>query len=279
MASVHDEMEHVIDKSDVTFGEKIGSGAFGNVFKVALKTKDGSFIDAAAKSVSLKEKREIEVLSKLKHNNVITYYGFLEREDSVVIITELAPKGDLRTFLSDSQNDLGQDLMLRWVREAGSGIQYLHQNDFVHKDIKASNYLIMNDYTLKLTDFGTAGSLEHTTGTRGHGTVRWMAPEVISGRKRSKMSDIFSYGIVIFEITSREIPFTNLQSRKAIMDAVVGGKRPVIPMDTPETLRLMMQMCWNGEYDKRPTIDQAIKFLDTGKLDGESFVYIKIFLF
>ena len=262
------ESDYLIDESDITFGDKIGSGAFGNVFKVALKMKDGRVVEAAAKSISLKGDSEIEILSKLKHNNIITYFGVLRREDSVIIVTELAPKGDLRTFLSDSRNDLGQDLTLRWIREAGSGIQYLHQNDFVHKDIKASNYLIMNDHTLKLSDFGTAGSLEHTTGTRGHGTVRWMAPEVISGRKRSKMSDIFSYGIVIFEITSREIPFSNLQSRKAIMDAMVGGKRPVIPRDTPEKLRLMMQMCWNGEYDKRPTIDQALRFFDTGELDG-----------
>ncbi len=153
--------------------------------------------------------------------------------------------------------------MKKWTKEAAEGIRYLHQQKTAHKDVKSSNFLISSDDVLKLCDFGTVGNVDNTMKTEHRkGTVRWMAPEVIEKEIRSTKSDVYSYGIVTWEICSREVPFAKLQTRKEIMDAVIEGKRPKIPRNCPNILRKIMESCWQEDYQDRPTMDEVVEMLE-----------------
>ena len=261
-----DQPDFEIQSTNIEYGEEIGKGAFGRVFHVKLKTADGQVVEAAAKRIELSEKSELELkyMSELNHKNIIKYYGFMKEETSITVVTELATKGDLQRYLQTSTAPLQEELMKKWAIDAAEGIHYLHQRDLVHKDIKSSNYLITEENSLKLGDFGTVGDLEKTTDTQHRqGTVRWMAPEVIEKKIRSKRSDVYSYGIVTWEICSRKIPFVKLETRIDIMEAIVDGKRPEVPSGCPVDLRKVMECCWRQDHQERPTMEEVLGMLNT----------------
>ena len=164
MASCDDETYLSLNKSDIKFGEPIGKGSFGTVFKVTLRTSDGVLKEAAAKKIGSSKQSDDELMfmSKLKHKNIITFYGFIRERTELTIITELASKGDLQNYLQRSRDPLPKELVKKWTKEAAEGICHLHQQHAVHKDIKSSNFLITVDDTLKLCDFGTVGILDET---------------------------------------------------------------------------------------------------------------------
>ncbi len=262
-----EEESQALDPSSVIFGDLIGSGGFAQVYKVKLTTKDGEVIDAAAKVQHSITVTELDYLTKLRHPNIITLLGYYRDERALTIITELAEKGDLYTFLQKAQAGLDKELESRWMREAAKGLQYLHQHKVVHRDIKAANYLIMADDTLKLGDFGLVKELDQTMSTVGAGTTRWLAPEVFDTMKRSAMSDVYSFAIVIWEILYRKKPFADLESDFFVQNAVCDGQRPPIEDDCPRRYRWLMEKGWHWDYQQRPTMNTVMEILeaDEGK--------------
>ncbi|XP_072016180.1 mitogen-activated protein kinase kinase kinase 7-like [Amphiura filiformis] len=256
-----------LDPSSVIFGDKIGEGGFAVVYKVQLTTKDGGIVEAAAKNVDmLNNEAEIEYLAKLQHPYIITLLGYFRDDWSLTIVTEFAEKGDLQSYLKKTKDGLGTELESRWIKESAKGLQYLHHNKVVHRDIKSANYLIMADDTLKLGDFGLAKELDQTMSTVGAGTTRWIAPEVFSNLKRSKMSDVYSYAIVIWEILYRKIPFADLESEFFIKCAVCDGERPEIREDCPSRYRWLMENGWHWDYQQRPDMDTIADVLEADEV-------------
>ena len=265
MANHSEEKRHEISVSDIQYEETIGKGSFGHVFRVKLKTYDNDEeIKAAAKKVPLSKTsdEELKVLSRLKHKNIIGYLGFIKEQTTLTIVTELAVKGDLHTYLH-SNKPLADDLKKKWITEAAEALHYLHQNQFIHRDVKSSNFLISVDDILKLGDFGTSGYLDETENTaHGRGTARWMAPEVIKTGTRSTKSDVYSYGIVTWEICTHEVPYSRLETKAAIMDAVVSGRRPVIPRECPVVFQKIIRKCWLDDYHERPPMEDVVQLLN-----------------
>ena len=267
MATCTDQ-SYVIDKGDVTYKEQIGKGTFGTVFKVTLNTRDGRIKEAAAKGVvaTTQSDEELKFLSRFQHKNLIAFYGYFLDEQKLILITELATKGDLQSFLQSTNEPLPHELIKKWTKEAAEALHYLHEKNTAHKDVKSSNFLITGDDVLKLSDFGTVGIVDATTKTEHRkGTARWMAPEVIEQEVRSLKSDVYSYGIVTWEICAREIPFTKLKTKVEIMDAVTEGQRPQIPQHCPVVLRKVMESCWRAEHQERPSMGEVLQMLDSDR--------------
>ncbi|XP_072045522.1 mitogen-activated protein kinase kinase kinase 7-like [Amphiura filiformis] len=263
--------DNILDPASVTYGDKIGEGGFAVVFKAQLKTTDGASISVAAKRLDGLDRTEIDYLSKLRHPNIITYFGYFKDDKhlmtAITIVTELAGNGDLKSHLRSSTDPLVHDLSQKWITEAAEGIQYLHQKGVVHRDVKSANYLLMSDNTLKLGYFGLAKDLDETMSTVSSGTVRWMAPEVVRDLKRSKKSDVYAYTIVVWEILHRGRPFDELETDLAIMTAVCDGERPVIRDGCLDRFRWIMENGWHWDYQQRPTMDEIVSILeaDEGK--------------
>lgn len=199
---------------------------------------------------------EIQVMKAIQHPNVITFYGVHEEIGDIYIMMELAENGDVRRFLDrlhDMKDKLPMAILWKWALESACGIHYLHGMNHIHRDIKSLNYLITKDFTIKLGDLGLAKFMEGTQQTsRARGTCRWMAPEVIKEQKRSIKSDMFSFGIVVWELYTTEIPFSNKKGDFQVMTAICQGQRPEIPQECPQELGQLIEACWQEDYEKRP---------------------------
>ena len=271
MAASPDFKGFLIDKHNVQFADIIGRGGFSQVWLVHVKDAlTGETRKAAAKKVRNIEAKEAQVMKGLNHPNVVTFYGMLIDQPDTYIIMELAEQGDLRHYLDawrvKEQRRLPMRIVWKWIFEAACGIHYLHGIHHTHRDIKSLNYLIMKGLTIKLGDLGLAKEMDLTQETSGvRGTCRWMAPEVIKEQKRSIKSDIYSFGIVVWEVFTTAIPFEEMKGDFQVMNSVCNGKRPTIPEDCPQQLKELIEVCWQDDYHSRPDMAVICEMLKQSK--------------
>ena len=252
-------------------GNPIGQGGFGAVFeakwkkkKVAVKVCPGNHV----KNLS----REIEVLTSLpSHPHVLTFFGVALSSDAVstYIITELASHGSLYNYLHDKKEEPSPDQSLAWAQQIASGMQHLHSNNVVHRDLKSGNVLLALGLLAKVCDFGTARTLAKTAMTTQKGTYRWMPPEIVEGVEANinKMCDVFSYGMVLYEIFARKIPYDDIPTDPLVGLAVMQGKRPPIPATLPPFLRPLLEACWKRDPSQRPQFEAIVVAIQTESYD------------
>ena len=129
---------------------------------------------------------------------------------------------------------------------------YLHSRNIIHRDLKPSNILLTNENRAKIADFGMSVTNFGQELTAETGTYRWMAPEVIRHESYSSNADVYSFGIVLWQLITREIPFSTLSPVQTAY-AVAEGDRPTIPTSTPEPLQRIIRACWDKDSHKRPS--------------------------
>ena len=253
-----------VEYSNLEFHEKLGKGAFGTVHHVTLKKPVKGFKEVATKTVFDIPEKEVRILASLKHPNIVSFLGSCQTGAVNIIILEYAKNGSLHDYLSDASKPLPPDLMKKWIKQSALAIQYLHANNFLHRDIKASNCLLFENDNLKLCDFGLAREISQfqTTSSR-KGTYRYMAPEIHIGNEHgrglfSKPSDIYAFGMLMLEICTRKVPFDDLEWC-AVVFQVGRGRQPVIPDDCAEDLADLMKRCWNFNPKDRPGIDSIVE--------------------
>ena len=254
-----------IEYNNLEFHEKIGEGGFGFVHRVTFKKPYNGYTEAAAKTVHEVQEEEVKIMSKLHHPHIVPLLGCCQtgHVNTAIIVMEYAKNGSLHDYLSDKTNPLPYSLQQKWIKESARAIEYLHENNFLHRDIKANNCLLFEDNILKLCDFGLAREIEHSQTTSSvKGTYRYMAPEILIGNEQgrgvfSKHADIYGYGMLVLEILTRKPPFPDLEWQKVVF-AVGMGSRPDIPADCPPGMADTMRSCWEADPKKRPTIQYII---------------------
>ena len=243
--------------------EVIGEGGFGKVKRVTFKQPCKGYREAAAKQIQCElGDKEVTIMSKLKHPNIVLMLGFCKHELANIIILEYAKNGSLHDYLKDRTKDLPQELQHKWMKESARALQYLHSNDYLHRDIKANNCLLFENNTLKLCDFGLARQIQGSSALSSQkGTTKYMAPELLrdNDAKYSKFSDIWAYGMLVYEIVSREMPFRNDDPMHVVFAVCEGKKLPEIPEDCPTHFRKLMKNCWKMEPKERPTVDSILQ--------------------
>jgi len=173
--------------------------------------------------------------------------------------------GSLYTLLHSPSCQLTWAQVIYLCLGAASGLAHLHRCGVVHRDVKSANLLVQPDLTVKVADFGLSRINPNTAAMTGSlGTYQWMAPEVIGNQQYSEKADVYSFGIVLWECTARQIPFATVPGVKAAMDVMNHGLRPEIPSYTPPALATLMQWCWQGNPEERPQmadVAQALKLM------------------
>ena len=233
-----------ITLSDLEFGEKIGKGGGGVVFQGNYKSTPVAIKEIFGEVDEKRLIREVELLQKPRHPNIVWYYGTVIERHRVYLVIELAVNGSLCNFFK-SHPDPDHKQSLRWATEIAKGMRYLHENKIIHRDLKSGNILLTESWTAKICDFGTAKQMEHTTTQRTNimGTCAWMPPEAHRGEPVSKESDSYSYSIVLWELLTHKTPFLDTPVW-LIPGKIIQGERPPVPDNCDTCLTSLMQQCW-----------------------------------
>ncbi|XP_066141360.1 insulin receptor-like isoform X2 [Euwallacea fornicatus] len=268
-----DEWE--MDRDDIQLYNIIGQGAFGRVFSGNILSRD---LKCAVKTVNeetsrednikfLKEASVMKVFTNGAH--VIKLLGVVSKSQPPLVVMELMEKGDLKRYLLKFKNE-GQTLtsneIYRMSIEIADGLAYLVSRKFVHRDLATRNCMVSSDMTVKIGDFGlTRDTYQSDYYKKGSGSallpVRWMAPEAIADGVNTYDSDIWSYGIVLWEIvTLASQPYPGL-SNEQVTQFVVSKKTLDRPSGCPNLLWEIMRKCWDWYPTRRPTCFEVIDSL------------------
>ena len=247
--------------------EEIGRGAFATAHRalyqdtiVAVKVMDiGNGVQ--------EYQAESQILSEVRHDNIIQLYGTSKHEDKIYIVMEFAECGSLYDLLLpiSEENKIEYNLghVVRWSLQCTRAMEYLHshQPKIVYRDLKTPNILLTDwGRVTKLCDFGTATRLT-TEMTSVVGSAACMAPEVFEGKGYSEKCDIYSFGIVLWEMFSRKKPYDNIGPPAfRIMWDVYNGVRPPKLKNIPDCLMNLMENCWAKDTTKRPPFTELVKF-------------------
>ncbi|QPB44429.1 Ser/Thr protein kinase [Medusavirus stheno T3] len=253
-----------VGTEEVEVLRRIGEGAMSVVHRGKWKGTDVAvkFFNHASRITEdrmLDFRREMAYMSGLRHNNVVFFVAACVSGNKIAIITEYMSLGSLKDVLANKvDHRLRWPLKLAMARDAAAGICYLHGSNppIIHRDIKSSNLLVNEYYTVKVSDFGFARIKQDNVTMTHCGTSGWMAPEVIQNQAYDERADVYSFGIVLWEILTHKRPFAGEPLMKVSMD-VIGGRRPQIPGDCPKDYAKLIARCWHQNPDKRPTMAEV----------------------
>jgi len=257
-----------IEFSELEFGDTIGEGSFGEVYKgkylgSPAAIKKLYFVDDEFMQKYIE--REMETLTSLHHPNIVQLLGICIHGDDVYIVTEYVAGGNLRKRLKrEDGTPMSWKLKVTIAKGLALAMTYLHSKKIIHRDLKSHNVLLDGDGRVKLCDFGLARRATPSAGAPQMmtlvGTDDWMAPEVAAGNDYDQSCDVFSFGMVLYEILSRrKPPERQLINQFAFMP---DGVKDHIPKDAPRGLWEMMVECASFESSKRPNFVDIVKKLE-----------------
>ncbi|XP_074850001.1 ephrin type-A receptor 5 isoform X5 [Carettochelys insculpta] len=272
--AVH-EFAKEIEASCITIERVIGAGEFGEVCSGRLKLPGKREFPVAIKTLKVgytdKQRRdflgEASIMGQFDHPNIIHLEGVVTKSKPVMIVTEYMENGSLDTFLKKNDAQFTVIQLVGMLRGIASGMKYLSDMGYVHRDLAARNILINSNLVCKVSDFGLSRVLEDDpeaayTTRGGKIPIRWTAPEAIAFRKFTSASDVWSYGIVMWEVVSYgERPYWEMTNQDVIK-AVEEGYRLPSPMDCPAALYQLMLDCWQKDRNSRPKFDEIVSMLD-----------------
>ncbi|XP_072972628.1 serine/threonine-protein kinase STY8-like isoform X2 [Typha angustifolia] len=255
-----------IKRKLLKMGDKIASGSCGDLYRgiyqdqeVAIKVLRSQHLNEA---LEVEFAQEVMILRKVNHGNVVRFYGACTKPPDFYIVTEYMPGGNLYDFLHKHHNVLELPLLLKFAIDVCKGMDYLHQNNIIHRDLKSANLLLDSDQVVKVADFGVARfQSQNGDMTAETGTYRWMAPEVINHKPYDHKADVFSFAIVLWELATSKVPYDNLTPLQAAL-GVRQGMRPDIPRHMHPGLSDLMKRCWEENPTKRPSFSTITRELE-----------------
>lgn len=260
-----------IDYTSVTLGPKIAEGRFGEVYKGTLWGKEVAIKRLKSKlteKMISKLKEEAAVMSSLRHPNITLFMGLVD-PPNVCIVMEYIKNGNLYEVI---QNTVITDKnFFKMIVDICHGMNYLHNKNILHLDLKPMNLLVDDNLTVKVCDFGLSKTFEENErNLKGAtGTILYMAPEVINGKEYDFKADVFSFGVLLYELLyMREHPETNFtiddsHAFAMIREPLLNNKRPIIPPWWSDLFQELIIRCTSNDPSKRPSFDYILKILET----------------
>ncbi|CAN6688198.1 unnamed protein product [Malus baccata var. baccata] len=257
-----------LDPRQLKFGNKVASGSCGDLYKGTYCTQEVAIKVLKPECVNpdmLKDfAQEVYIMRKVRHKNVVQFIGACTKHPSLCIVTEYMSGGSVYDYLHKQRGVFKLPSLLKVAIDVSKGMTYLHQNNIIHRDLKAANLLMDENEVVKVADFGVA-RVKSQSGvmTAETGTYRWMAPEVIEHKPYDHKADIFSFGVVLWELLTGKLPYEYLTPLQAAVGVAQKGLRPTIPKNAPPKLAELLEKCWQQDPASRPDFSEIIEILQT----------------
>ncbi|KAJ9141537.1 hypothetical protein P3X46_032062 [Hevea brasiliensis] len=268
-AALDDVAECEIPWEEITLGERIGLGSYGEVYhgdwhgtEVAVKR----FLDQGISVESLEEFRtEVRIMKRLRHPNVVLFMGAVTRAPNLSIVTEFLPRGSLYRLIHRLNNQLDERRRLRMALDAARGMNYLHNCTpmIVHRDLKSPNLLVDKNWVVKVCDFGLS-RIKHSTFLSSRstaGTAEWMAPEVLRNEPSDEKCDVYSFGVILWELCTMQQPWGGMNPMQVVGAVGFQQRRLDIPNDMDPVIADIIRKCWQTDPKLRPTFAEIMAAL------------------
>lgn len=208
--------------------------------------------------------REVTLLSRLQHQNVIKFVAACKKPPVYCVITEYLSEGSLRAYLHKlEKKSLPLQKLISIALDIARGMEYIHSQGVIHRDLKPENILIDKEFHMKIADFGIACEESYCDVLADDpGTYRWMAPEMIKRKSYGRKVDVYSFGLILWEMLTSTIPYEDMTPIQAAFAVVNKNMRPVIPVECPPAMRALIEQCWSLQPEKRLEFWQVVKVLE-----------------
>jgi serine/threonine protein kinase len=259
--------------------ETIGTGRVSTIYRAAWQNSGDTLMPSSVNMVALKVamvdpstgdtshidevRREADIAARLHHPNICDLVGVAADLECFCLAYDFCEGGSLLSLLTDSRRYYEY---LPIALDVANGMAYLHNRNVIHRDLKPSNILLTRDHRAKIADFGMSVANAGQELTAETGTYRYMAPEVIRHESYSSNADVYSFGVCLWQLITREIPFATMTPIQAAY-AVAEGRRPEIPSTTPRRLQEIIMACWDQDSHRRPSFTYiAMALADYAKM-------------
>ncbi|KAJ0255724.1 serine/threonine-protein kinase SIS8 [Hirschfeldia incana] len=251
---------------ELTLGERIGLGSYGEVYRgdwhgteVAAK----KFLDQDLTGEALEEFRsEVQIMKKLRHPNIVLFMGAVTRPPNLSIITEFLPRGSLYRLIHRPNNQLDERRRLRMALDAARGMNYLHSCSpmIVHRDLKSPNLLVDKNWVVKVCDFGLSRMKNSTylSSKSTAGTAEWMAPEVLRNEPADEKCDVYSYGVILWELFTLQQPWGRMNAMQVVGAVGFQHRRLDIPDFVDPAIAELISKCWQTDSKLRPSFAEIM---------------------
>uniref|UniRef100_A0A8B9KUW9 Tyrosine-protein kinase n=1 Tax=Astyanax mexicanus TaxID=7994 RepID=A0A8B9KUW9_ASTMX len=248
----------VLEHDDVILGQSIGRGNFGEVFSGRLRSDNTPVaVKACRENLPPEQKNkflmEARILKQYDHPNIVQLIGVCTQKQPIYIIMELVQGGDFLSFLRTEGHNLRPNMLIKMAENVASGMEYLESKKCIHRDLAARNCLVGEKSVVKISDFGMSrqeqDGVYSATGGMRQIPVKWTAPEALNYGRYTSESDVWSFGVLLWETFSRGItPYTSMSNQQT-RDEVERGYRMPAPTGCPDDIYALMCRCW--QYDPR----------------------------
>nr|XP_042109968.1 focal adhesion kinase 1 isoform X14 [Ovis aries] len=270
---IDEARDYEIQRERIELGRCIGEGQFGDVHQGTYTSPENPALAVAIKtcknctSDSVREKflQEALTMRQFDHPHIVKLIGVIT-ENPVWIIMELCTLGELRSFLQVRKYSLDLASLILYAYQLSTALAYLESKRFVHRDIAARNVLVSSNDCVKLGDFGLSRYMEDSTyykASKGKLPIKWMAPESINFRRFTSASDVWMFGVCMWEILMHGVkPFQGVKNNDVI-GRIENGERLPMPPNCPPTLYSLMTKCWAYDPSRRPRFTELKAQLST----------------
>lgn len=262
-----------LDASEIELGDTLGTGSYGTVYRgtwrgqqCAIKSYNESVFQNASMVGDVN--REVEMCSAMRHPNIITFFGKAQLPDKYYLVMELAEHGSLGGLIK--KGPLPVAFKVRVALDVAKGMAFLHGSQIIHRDLKTDNVLVMSmdpgaTVVGKLSDFNTSrflGTDAQRTKTKGVGTPVFMSPEILNGAKYDYTADIYSFGVLLWQLWTQEEPYGSFETQFAIYRFVLEGKRLPFPEDVLPEYKDVAERAWSPVPSERPPFKDLVPILE-----------------
>ncbi|KAJ7328719.1 kinase-like domain-containing protein [Mycena albidolilacea] len=265
-------------------GDQVAAGGFGDIWKGVIHKRSVCvkvmrlFKDSDIQALLKEFGREALIWRQFCHPNLLPFFGVYYLGNRLCLVSPWMENGTITEFLRDEPDADRLSLIL----DVALGLQYLHEQNVVHGDLKAINILVTPSQRACIGDFGLASIINtmsvrftHSTGNVRGGTARYQAPELFKGIPSHFGSDVYAFACTCYEILTGRVPFHELPNDVTVMFKVIEGNRPSRPEACSGTAALdslwkLLETCWDGEAEKRPNAAQIVKRLEGLSLRGST---------